>query len=122
MDIVLEVPEEFFALDAGWKKQLERLLENILERLQADGSCSCVKDVIERKTTIEFRFAGLHVDLTACIGSASETHSPSRFSHFVKSSFEELPAIVGHVAHLVVDCVKRAGACHSRKGTSIGAQ
>ena len=67
----------------------------ILPKLQGDGRCTSVKDAIGAKQTIGFCINGLHIDLSACIGPASEVHRPSRISQKVKLKIDSLPPIVG---------------------------
>jgi hypothetical protein len=81
-----------------------------------------VRDGIEGKTTVSFRFAReLRVDCTAHIGRVEYGHTPSRMTKQICTALDGMPSTVRMLCLLVVDKMKRAGACWDRSG-SIGSQ
>lgn len=90
-----------------------QFLAIVLSRLEGEKRCGSINDAIQGKATISFSFDGqLPVDLTAHIGP--QAHTPSEMTAFVRSTLDELPYVVRHLASLVVDFTKKRDVCVDR--------
>jgi predicted nucleotidyltransferase len=120
VDVVCELPSDCTTFRISGDILLQRFLSLAL----ADPRCTSVKNAINSKHTVSFRFggpSGLKVDVTFCTGSVELRHGPSRTTETIRKVLLELPENVRHLARLAVDAGKRLGGCFNGSG-SVGNQ
>ena len=111
LDLVCELGEEI------WSKGLtpKSILEQVLAFFKDDARMTGVKNAIQAKKTIEFRFAELKVDFTIHV-SDTGAHRPSQVTDAVGDHILALSEVAQRVVMLMVDWAKREQVCWNRRG------
>jgi len=124
LDLVLELwPQQYSELDHHKRSVIiAATLKALLHQIRDDASVTDVKDQIEGKSTICFKFCKtMMVDCTANVGYVSRWHRPWRTSNTIGKALKRYPDQVTALAILVVDAVKKTSACWNREG-GVGAR
>jgi hypothetical protein len=113
LDVVCELPKDD---TSNPDARVYKFLIAVLDVLQQDAGCTKVKDAIDGKWTVQFRFANMAVDFTAHCGPVEDGHSASQLTVRVASMISALPVSVKTLIRLVVDFAKRSHVCWNQKG------